>query len=185
MKVQNVMMRVCVAVVCTGAVGVLGVGGCASSGTKVHAARDASQAQAMFDKVKSLEGTWEMVDEKGEKHVGAEYRVVSAGSVVCERMFPGSAHEMVNMYHLDGDRFLVTHYCAMGTQVRMQASSWATPTMIAFRPESVTNLPTPGTEYMAELELTMQDADNVTQKWISQKSGAKTSHTEFALMRKK
>ena len=41
-----------------------------------------------------------------------EFRVTSAGSVVQETMFPGSDHEMVNMYSVDGDKLLMTHYCA-------------------------------------------------------------------------
>ncbi|HLO41618.1 MAG TPA: hypothetical protein VK176_11395 [Phycisphaerales bacterium] len=159
--------------------------GCASGGQRSRGAGDASQAQAMFERVKKLEGTWVMADEKGEMHTGVEYRVVSAGSAVCERMFPGSEHEMVNMYHLDGDRLLVTHYCAMGTQARMQADGWSTPTSIVFKPESVTNLSSASAEYMAKLELEMPDADHLTQKWTSQKEGVETHHTDFAMMRKK
>src|SRR5438128_1575908 len=70
-----------------------------------------------LEAVKALAGTW--VPEKPmDGHPGGEinFKVTSAGTVVQETMFPGSEHEMVNMYHMDGDNFLVTHYCAMGVQ---------------------------------------------------------------------
>lgn len=166
--------------------GVVGVMGCAASGSSARArvvGPATPQAQAMFDQIKGLAGTWEMTDENGQRITGAIYRVVSAGSAVCERMFPGSDHEMINMYHLDGDRVLVTHYCAQGNQPRMAARSRASANLIAFEPESVTNLVASDIEYMARFELDMTDADHITQRWQSMTRGEPTSHAEFRLTR--
>jgi len=37
-----------------------------------------------------------------------------------ETMGAGSEHEMVNMYHMDGDDLVLTHYCAGGNQPTMK-----------------------------------------------------------------
>lgn len=178
-------MKWCVVGVCVSAM--LAVGGCASEqkGAAKSAAAGPSPAEMMFGQIKGLAGTWEMVDEKGTKQVGVVYRVVAGGSAVCEQMFPGSEHEMVNMYHMDGDRVLVTHYCAAGNQPRMVATGAQSKGVLVFSPESVTNLATPDTEYMATLELDMPDADHLTQKWTSQKSGKATEHATFAMTRRR
>ena len=40
---------------------------------------------------------------------------------VVETVFPGSAHEMVTVYHADGPDLVLTHYCMEGNQPRMRA----------------------------------------------------------------
>ena len=72
----------------------------------------------VMSKLTALEGEWILLDDNGGETgvVGASFRLTSAGSAVMERMFPDSpdGHEMVNMYHADGERVLMTHYCAAG-----------------------------------------------------------------------
>ena len=48
-------------------------------------------------------------------------KVTAGGSAVHETLFPGSAHEMVSVYHLDGADLVMTHFCALGNQPRMKA----------------------------------------------------------------
>ena len=57
-------------------------------------------------------------DKKAEDKV--VFHVTAANSVVIETMFPGSDHEMVNTYHIDGDNLVMTHYCAMGNQPHLK-----------------------------------------------------------------
>lgn len=154
--------------------------GCGS--TQKSASNSPTPAQAMFGQVKSLAGTWEGKDPEGNAQK-IVYRVVSNGSAVCEQMFPGQPHEMVNMYHLDGDRLLVTHYCAMGNQPRMAARAQPVATEIIFQPESVTNLADPAGDYMASLKLVMPDPDHLTQCWTSYENGKPGHTTEFTLTR--
>jgi hypothetical protein len=44
----------------------------------------------------------------------------AGGSVVMETMMAGTDYEMINMYHLDGDDLVLTHYCAGGNQPTMR-----------------------------------------------------------------
>lgn len=90
----------------------------------------------VFDKLRSLEGAWEVEAEMvaGEPEGGAEeeamvgrfeFRVASNGSVVMETMNAGTPHEMINMYHMDGDDLVLTHYCASGNQPTMKLDAAA------------------------------------------------------------
>ena len=68
---------------------------------------------AAFEKLKGLAGTWSanMIEKDGELTT-VEYRVTAGGSVVMETMFAGQPHEMINMYSVDGDALIATHYCS-------------------------------------------------------------------------
>src|SRR5262245_29087300 len=75
-------------------------------------------AKDAFEKLKGLVGTWE-----GKAHgeeVTVVFKLTGAGSALVETQFPGSAHEMVSVYHLDGDDLRMTHYCAVGNQPRVK-----------------------------------------------------------------
>jgi hypothetical protein len=78
--------------------------------------------RAAFERLKSLAGTWEgrVVDEAAGPAARVHYRVASNGSVVMETQFPGTEHEMISMYHMEGDDLVITHYCAMANQPRMR-----------------------------------------------------------------
>lgn len=78
-----------------------------------------TDAAAAFAKLKALEGTWTGT-AGGEPGAEIKYRVTGGGSVVMETLFEGTEHEMISMYHLDGDRLVMTHYCAAGNQPHLQ-----------------------------------------------------------------
>ncbi|MDX2132911.1 MAG: hypothetical protein SFY69_12745 [Planctomycetota bacterium] len=134
----------------------------------------------MFERVKTLEGTWEMVDEKGERHVAATFTVSSNGTIVREVMFPGGAHEMTNIYHMDGPTLLLTHYCAMGNQPRMRARELRAD-QIAFAHDSVTNLDSPETAYMGEMTLVFTGPDTVLQEWRSIANGTRDASHDVSI----
>ena len=102
--------------------GLLVVAGCESTAPHVHSDAVSASDAAMIRTLSKLAGDWEMTDEKGERHRAATFAVTSGGSAVREIMFPGEAHEMTNLYHMDGSALVCTHYCAAGNQPRMVAS---------------------------------------------------------------
>lgn len=153
-----------------------------------HAVTAASPAQqaALLDRVKTLEGEWTMTDDQGVTHTASIFKVSSGGSVVREIMFPGHAHEMTNLYHMDGPTLVVTHYCAVGNQPRMRATAdAANPTDIAFLFDDVTNWTGPGQTYMGQMTLEFKDSDHIVQRWWHFKVGAKGAPTVFELTRKR
>src|SRR5579859_4783906 len=101
-------------------------------GTRLAAAdKPGVEAKAAFARLKTLAGEWKVAETNGvhAQHDGKiTYRVTAAGSTVMETFFPGSDHEMVSMYHLDGDELVLTHYCAAGNQPRMKLDRQASTT---------------------------------------------------------
>lgn len=135
------------------------------------AAKPTAQATAAFEKLKSTKGEWEGKDpQTGEWVRSASTSVSSAGSVVREIMMPGSSYEMTNMYHLDGDGVVLTHYCAMGNQPRMVARTFEGNTL-HFVVDSVSNLADTKGMYMGDMKLTFVNADNIVQLWRSYDDG--------------
>jgi hypothetical protein len=169
--------------------------GCAGSSTKAdtrpshpeaaHVVKPASAAQraAMIDRVKSLAGTWELTAPDGTTTT-IVFGVTAAGSAVREVMFPGTEHEMTNLYHMDGESLVVTHYCGNGTQPRMRATA-AAPDRIDFEFDSVTNMTTADQDAMANLSLVWVDADHLRQEWRSFKNGKPSETAAFELHRRK
>ena len=71
-----------------------------------------------FESMKSLAGNWEGSEVSGdkEKPVKVEYKVSSNGSTIVETLFPGTKYEMITVYHDNGGKLSMTHYCAIGNQ---------------------------------------------------------------------
>jgi hypothetical protein len=118
-----------------------------------------------FDQLKSLSGNWEGKESSG-KAVKVTYKVVSNGSVVMEHLQPATESEMITMYTLDGDRILVTHYCAAGNQPTMQsAPSPAANGKYDFSLLRVSGTKTPDEGHMAALSISIPDKDHLIQTW--------------------
>jgi hypothetical protein len=152
-----------------------------------HADIDMSRSQ--FDLIKGLEGEWTgKAEGGGEMHenVVIRYRLTAAGTAVEETMFPGTEHEMITMYHMDGPRLMLTHYCAAGNQPRMVAMNWeadAKVHTIRFGFDSATNLLSKKTGHMHDMTMTI-DGDKVTETWTYFQDGAAHHQATFQMTRK-
>lgn len=161
------------------ATAVLAVAGLASAGEKPAAI----DAQAAFEKLKALEGSWIASAEGFEETVDHEIRVTAAGSVVVETMMAGSDHEMVNMYHLDGEDLVVTHYCATGNQPTMRLDlTKATATELPFVFTGGTNIEETA-HHIHDAVLTLREDGSVVAKWVSYAGGEPTEPMQFVLRR--
>jgi hypothetical protein len=146
-----------------------------------------------WEKLKQLAGEWiAAVDAAAEKDTSADavlplciYRVTSAGSVVQETLFPGTPHEMVTMYHLDGPDLVLTHYCALGNQPRMRAEPPGAPNKLVFKFAGGTNIDPAKDGHMHDLTLTFIDADHVRAEWASYAKGRQSGVKTFEMKRKK
>jgi hypothetical protein len=150
--------------------------------------------RAAFDSLKSLAGEWEgaagIKKEAADKKPEAPpqtvtYRVVSNGNVVMETLFGGTSHEMITMYHLDGEDLVLTHYCAAGNQPKMKLDTEkSTDRDLRFSFAGGTNITAEGF-HMHEGRLMLRDADHIESEWAGQQGG-KPGHTAgFKLTRKK
>ena len=146
------------------------------------AAPPPSKQQPEFEKMKSLEGVWQGETQDG-KSAHISYKVVSAGSVVMETIdHEGMPGMMVTMYHLDGDRLMMTHYCSAGNQPRMRLVS-STPTSLTFAMFDATNLASKNEGHMRKVVITWTDANHITADWTMSKDGKDQHHGIFKLTR--
>src|SRR5262245_21543019 len=144
----------------------------------------APKADARFEMMKTLVGQWEGKREEGRTTL-LTYRLTAGGSAIEEVLGAGTDHEMVTMYFMDGDRMMLTHYCAARNQPRMAAG--ALPEggkALTFTFVDATNLANPTDGHMHGLVLAMKDADHITQTWTWQAEG-KSESMEFSFTRKK
>jgi len=139
-----------------------------------------------FDKLKSLVGVWEGKDKEGNP-VTVSYKLVSAGTSLMETMDMAEHKEsMVTMYHVDGDKLMLTHYCSVGNQPRMRAERIGDKdSNIAFSFIDGTNISSAADARMHKLVLTFVDNDHLTHEWTMRKDGKDTPPVTFQLQRVK
>ncbi len=152
------------------------------------AQEDEKKEDVRFEKMKKLEGEWIMLDKEGKKTEGVtlRYRVTAAGSTVMETIFVDQPHEMVTMYHMDGEKLRMTHYCAHGNQPTLVAADKVDEKKsLSFTCDKVSNVKSHDDEHMHSLVLTFVDDDRIKQAWAGFKDGkAKEPHV-FQFVRKK
>ena len=124
-----------------------------------------SDAQKSFDQLKSLAGAWEGKNSHGEP-LQVSFKVTSGGSAVMSEIAGHGKDNMITMFHLDGSNKLVlTHYCGVGNQPRMQASSSADGKTITFNFLDATNLASPDDGHMHRVAITVLDPNHHTEEW--------------------
>lgn len=116
-------------------------------------------ASAVYKWMQQLEGDWilspaAMQEGKATNHsvvapmigsdrVAMNFRVIGAGSTVQERLLPGTAKEMVTMYHC-GDtgcsQVKATHYCVKQNQPQMVAAQEIKDDVATFNCDMTTTL---------------------------------------------
>ena len=141
----------------------------------------ASAAQKSFEDLKALDGTWEGTVKNGQP-VEVDYRVTSNGSALMSEI--KGKEDMISMFHLDGERLLMTHYCSAGNQPRMVASASPDGKTFTFAFIDGTNLATPDAGHMSRLIISMPDANHHTEEWIYNDHGKEMKEV-FDLWRKK
>jgi hypothetical protein len=139
-----------------------------------------TDAQRAFATIKSLPGTWQGKSPEGPVQVN--FKITAGGSAVMSEIL-GHA-DMISMFHLDGPgRLLLTHYCAVGNQPRMQASASPDGKTITFTYVDATNLTPPDAGHMQTMVLTLVDDNHHTEEWTFADHG-KEHKTVFDLYRK-
>ncbi len=133
-------------------------------------AADKQGAAACFEQMKSLAGEWvgkdpTGMDKSGKEIVLLRYRVTAGGSALEETEFPGTPHEMMTVFHLDGDHLMLTHYCHLGNQPRMRATADSTPTAINFECAGVGNSGSHGEAHMHAAKFRFPSKDKLEAEW--------------------
>ena len=158
------------------------------AGSATTTAGETGSAQAAFERLKTLEGTWQgEASEQGGPTMKMShiFRLSAGGSVVMETMDPGSPdHEMINMYHLDGDELVLTHYCAGNNQPTMRLSRPMTSAdEMRFDFTGGTNLDPAKDEHIHATRLVFLDDDTLESSWTGYKDGKDNGTLTITLRR--
>jgi hypothetical protein len=154
----------------------LGVGFLASAIALAHQMPEPTAKSKEFESLKPLVGSWKGMsthpDSKTEpaEPVAVSFKMTAAGSAIEETLMQGTPHEMVDMYHDEGGKLAMTHYCALGNQPHMILKK-ADAGMVSFEMG-----PTPGIDaakdlHMHALTLKFPDANHLTEEWTSYANG--------------
>jgi hypothetical protein len=143
--------------------------------------------KAAFERLKTLEGTWQGRAGHGEtkQQATVTYRVASGGTVVQETLFPGTPHEMISMYHLADGQLVMTHYCSAGNQPRLKLDTKAsTADKLVFAFDGGSNLDPAKDGHVHAGTLTL-GAEAIKADWSFWAAGKEAGHNVFDLERSK
>ncbi len=92
-----------------------------SAGLKAGEPPAPKKGSPEFERMKTLVGTWKGKTDMGHGPVDLtmKYRLRAGGTVLEERVFEGTPHEMVTMYYDRGGKLALTHYCVLGNRPGM------------------------------------------------------------------
>ena len=122
-----------------------------------------SPAQKSFDQLKSLAGSWE--GSMDGQALQVSLRATSRGNALLHEMKGAGPDDPITLFHLDGERLLLTHYCDAGNQPRMVATISPDGKSVVFDFLDATNLLTSQHGHMQRVTFTFIDADHHTEKW--------------------
>ena len=143
-----------------------------------------TKTHAGFEKLKSLVGVWEGKRSDG-RAVKVTYELISGGQGLMETLSAADEDEMVTVYHPDGSKLKLTHYCSAGNQPRMQAD---VPTgeikNLNFSFVDATNMIGKTDGHIHSVAIAFEGMNQMTQVWTWLQDGQSSPMT-FILKRKK
>lgn len=153
--------------------------GTMQAGPKTEPSSDA----AAFARLKTLVGEWDANTQMGKAHLS--YELIAGGTALIEKETGEKMPPMLTVYHLDGDRLMLTHYCMAGNQPRMRAKGFdAVSGKLEFEFLDGTNL-TAAEGHMHSAKIQIVDNDHVKTQWAFYENGAEkfTEGAEYTRVR--
>ncbi len=152
---------------------------------KPHSAPAKAGAAACFEKLKSFVGDWYRTDDKTkEETLALRFKLTAGGSVLEEIEMPDSSNEMLTMYHMDGSKLVLTHYCAIGNEPHMQATAASKPSKIVFECAGGGNMKSEKDMHMHGLTVYPVDKDHLKTVWTLAQNGKPGQTAIFMVHRK-
>lgn len=139
-----------------------------------HAASTSNaEATAAFTQLKTLVGDWEA--DLGSQKARLSYELVAGGSALVERETADQRPTMLTLYHRDGDRLVLTHYCMAGNQPHMQARPYDPTThTLAFDFDGASNLVSADAGHMHSTTIHFLDNGHIETEWLFYENGKPT-----------
>jgi hypothetical protein len=134
-----------------------------------------ARARAAFDLLRQLAGEWDASSTQGWQGVRT-MQVIAGGSaiVAASRLdpHPGADESMATIFHLDGDRLMLTHYCVARNQPRLVATSISEDgRRIEFSFLDGTNMRSRNDGHMDRAIFTIESPDRYRTRWTFYRDG--------------
>jgi hypothetical protein len=147
---------------------------------------DDKPTSSRLDVLKKLAGDWvgTMKHGSNEHDATVSYKVTSGGSAVVETLMRGTEHEMVSVYHEDGDDLVLTHYCMLHNQPHMRAKHGGPADKLEFKFDGGTNIKSDKDQHMHDMTMQILSDDHIKAAWSMYKDGKKMDTAILDLKRK-
>jgi hypothetical protein len=135
--------------------------------------------------MKKLVGTWQGNAQMAGKTVPVTitYASTAGGTAIVEHLFPGTPHEMMSVYTVEGDALAMTHYCAMGNHPKMRLKK-SDAHSLSFEASGGEGLHSPEEAHMHAMTVSWTDGDHIRETWTSFDRGQPKDEKVFELTRK-
>lgn len=154
----------------------LPIGACPAAGAQPPAPAGAGAGALAFERLQALSGDWE-ANLPGYGKMQDTVRSISKGTAIEETLGTAADNE-TSVYTRDGDRILMTHYCAMtpdGHQVRLEtAPLQRAPDRLEFVLAGSINLHDAQAPHMRLVSMTLIDRDHFSERWTKTEGGKDT-----------
>ncbi len=145
------------------------------------------EAPASFAPFQQLEGEWvgTMTHDDGHaQEAEVTYHATAAGSAVVETLFAGQPDEMVTVYFAEGDKPMLTHYCALANQPTMAGVYDPEANTVTFEYVEGTNIADPSQPHMHGVVFEFVDDDHIRTTWRFYADGEPAGQGVLELRRK-
>ena len=163
--------------------GLIWLAGSAAAG-EYHHDIPKKPVSAELERMKGLAGVWKGSSVTGGKEEPAtvEYALTSGGSAVVEKLFSGTDHEMVSVYHDRKGKLSMTHYCMLGNQPVLDLKASNSHEM-SFELKKKFGIDSKKETHMHALRLSMPDDKTLVQDWTLYVNGKPAGVTTIKLTR--
>ena len=156
------------------------------SAAVVFAADLTFDSKAAFQKLTTMAGQWEG-DAGDMGKVRLTIEVIAGGTAIVEKEtfdHPGMP-PMMTLYHMDGNKLMLTHYCDAGNQPRLRAATFDAKTgEIRWDFQDITNLANPKTGHMHSAKMKIEGS-TVYSDWNFWEGGSTAKTESFKYVRVK
>jgi hypothetical protein len=147
-----------------------------------------AQARAAFEEIKKMAGVWDEQSTKGWQGTRV-MQVIAGGTAVLATTkidpHPGQDDSMATLYHMDGDRLMLTHYCVAKNQPRLVATAISSDgKTITFTFLDGTNMKSRDVGHMDGAVITIESPDRHRARWSFYKDGKESWMEEIVNIRR-
>lgn len=150
--------------------------------TEVVHALPAGRAREVFETLKGLAGRWKGHSTKGWTEE-VTIRVIAGGSVVEMASFDAHPGEqMRTLFHVDGERLMLTHYCVAKNQPRLVARAEGSEG-VRFDFLDATGIASRDKGHMDKAVYRFVDKDHFVERWTWYQDGRESWMEEITMER--